>query len=63
MLIIDSRHFMLNRVASGCYYLNYSLGALQVHLASFNLKDLFDKLVDRVIDYYALANKVKRDEI
>ncbi len=63
MLIIDSRKFMLNRVASGCYFLNYEIGGFVIHLASFNLKDLFDKLVDRVIDYYLLTNKVKRDEI
>ncbi len=61
MLIIDSRNFMLNRVVSGCYYLNYAIGSLGIHLAGFELKPLFDSLVDRVVDYYLLGNLVKRD--
>ncbi len=61
MLIIDSRNFMLNRVVSGCYYLNYAIGSLGIHLAGFELKPLFDNLVDRIIDYYTLGNKVHRE--
>jgi len=45
---------------NGWYYLNYSIGNYIIFLMSETLKDLFDKLVSRLFDYYQLSYIVGR---